>query len=131
MIRSFLSFCLSIFKGTSQVRLENIFLRKQLEILARTSTRPPLLSSDRLFFSVMTDAFNSWKETVLVLKPETVIRWHQQDFRWYWRLTSSKEADQDRRCQLLVFNRHLWDHARSTRCAWARCTNRKVLPSTR
>jgi putative transposase len=92
MIRSLLSFCLSLFKSTSQVRLENIFLRKQLEILARTSTRPRLRSSDRFFFSVMTDAFNSWKETLLVLKPETVVRWHQQGFRLYWRWRSRSEA---------------------------------------
>jgi transposase InsO family protein len=40
----------------------------------------------------MTDAFNSWKETLLVLKPETVIRWHRQSFRVFWRWKSRSEA---------------------------------------
>jgi hypothetical protein len=40
----------------------------------------------------MTYAFHSWKETLLVLNPETVIRWHQQGFRLYWRWKSRSEA---------------------------------------
>ena len=74
MLSSFLSFFLSFLRSTTQVRIENAFLRKQLEILARTSTRPRLRPSDRVFFSVMTDVFSSWKETLLVFSPETVIR---------------------------------------------------------
>jgi putative transposase len=92
MIRSFLSFCLSLFKSTSQVRLENIFLRKQLEILARTSTRPRLRSSDRFFFSTMTSVFGSWKETLLVIKPETVIWWHRRSLRLFWKWKSRSGA---------------------------------------
>ena len=91
MISSFLSFCLRFFRSRIQLQLEIIFLRKQLEILARTSTRPRLRSSDRFFFSVMTDAFDSWKETLLVLKPETVIRWHQRGFGLHWRWKSRSE----------------------------------------
>jgi len=92
MIRSFLSFCLSFLRTTTQLRLENLFLRKQMEILARTSSRPRLRSSDRFFFSTMTNVFGSWKETLLVIKPETVIRWHRQSFRLYWRWKSRSEA---------------------------------------
>jgi hypothetical protein len=36
----------------------------------------------------MTDAFNSWKKTLLVLKPETVIRWHRQSFSVFWKWKS-------------------------------------------
>ncbi len=85
MLSSFLSFCLRFFRSRIQLQLEIIFLRKQLEILARTSTRPRLRPSDRIFFSVMTDVFSSWKETLLVFKPETVIRWHRQSFRLFWK----------------------------------------------
>jgi hypothetical protein len=92
MIRSFPSFCLSFLKTTTQVRLENLFLRKQMEILARMSTRPRLRPSDRIFFSVMTDLFSYWKETLLVFKPDTVIRWHRESFRLYWRWKSRSEA---------------------------------------
>jgi putative transposase len=72
--------------------MEIIFFRKQLEILARTSSRPRLRPSDRIFFSVMTDVFSSWKETLLVFSPETVIRWHRQSFRLFWKWKSRSEA---------------------------------------
>jgi hypothetical protein len=49
-------------------------------------------SSDRFFFSVTTDVFSSWKETLLLLKPETVIRWHRQSFRLFWKWKSQSEA---------------------------------------
>ncbi len=59
---------------------------------AGTSTRPRLGPSDRIFFSVMTDAFSSWKETLLVFRPETVIRWHRQTFGLFWKWKSRSEG---------------------------------------
>jgi len=88
MIRSLLSFCLGYFKSRTQLQLEIVYLRKQLEILTRTSPRPRLRPSDRFFFSVLADIFSSWKSTLLIVKPETVIRWHQQGFKLYWRWKS-------------------------------------------
>jgi hypothetical protein len=69
-----------------------VYLRKQLEILARTTPKPRFKHSDRLFFSILTDIFGSWKETLLIIKPETVIRWHRQGFRLYWRWKSRSEV---------------------------------------
>ena len=88
MIRSFVSFCLGFFKSRTQLQLEIVYLRKQLEILARTSAKPRLLPTDRFFFSILTNIFSSWKTTLLIIKPETVIRWHQQGFKVYWRWKS-------------------------------------------
>jgi putative transposase len=88
MLQSFLSFCLRFFKSRTQLQLEIVYLRKQLEILARTSGKPRLRPSDRFFFSILTDVFISWKETLLIIKPETVVRWHQQGFKVYWRWKS-------------------------------------------
>jgi putative transposase len=92
MLSSFRSFCLRFFRSRIQIQLEIISLRKQLEILARTPSRPRLRSSDRFFFSTMTNVFSSWKETLLVIKPETVVRWHRQSFRVYWRWKRRSEA---------------------------------------
>jgi hypothetical protein len=66
---------LSFLRTTTQVRLENLFLRKQIEILARTSTKPRLRTSDRFFFSTITGVFDSWKEATWIVKPDTIIRW--------------------------------------------------------
>ena len=91
MFRSLLSFCLGYFKSRTQLQLEILFLRKQLEILTRKSPRPRLRPSDKYFFSVLTTVFTSWKNSLLIIKPETVVRWHQRGFRLYWRWKSRSE----------------------------------------
>jgi len=73
MIMSLLTSCLSLFKPRCRLLLENAFLRKQLEIATRTSPRLRLRPFDRFFFSTLTAFYSSWKETLLVVKPETVI----------------------------------------------------------
>ena len=88
MVRSFLSFCLRFLKSRTQLQLEIVYLRKQLEILARSSTKPRFRPSDRFFFSTLTDVYSSWTETLLIVKPKTVIRWHRHSFRLYWRRKS-------------------------------------------
>jgi putative transposase len=88
MIRSLLSFCLRFFNSRIQLQLEIVFLREQLDILARTSAKPRLRPTDGFFFSILTNLLSSWKTTSLIVKPETVVRWHQQGFRLYWRWKS-------------------------------------------
>jgi hypothetical protein len=79
---------LALFKSRTQLQLKIVYLRMQLEILTRTSAKPRLRSSDRFFFSTLTNIFSSWKSSLLIIKPETVIRWHQQGFKLYWRWKS-------------------------------------------
>jgi len=71
-----------------QIRLENVFLRKQLEIVTRTFTKLRMRPSDRFFITILTDVYDSWKDALLIVKPETVIRWHKEGFRSYWRWKS-------------------------------------------
>jgi putative transposase len=91
MFRSFLTLFLKFFNSRAQLQLEIVFLRKQVERLTRTSPRPRFRPSDRFFFSVLTSIFSSWKSALLIIKPETVIRWHQEGFTLYWRWKSRSE----------------------------------------
>src|SRR3990172_2477156 len=88
MIRSLLLFSLRLFKSQTQLQLEIVFLRKQLEIVSRSSPKLRLKNRDRLFFSVMKDLFCAWKDALLIVQSETVIKWHQQGFKLYWRWKS-------------------------------------------
>ena len=88
MIGSLLSFRLRFLNSRIQLQLEIVFLRKQLDILARTSAKPRLGPSDRFFFSILSGIFNSWKGSLLIIKPETVIRCHNEGFRLYWKWKS-------------------------------------------
>lgn len=68
------------FKSRTQLQLEIIFLRKQLEILNRNSKKIQITRWDKLFFSTIFSFFNNWKESLIIIKPETIIRWHRKRF---------------------------------------------------
>jgi transposase InsO family protein len=68
--------------------LENVVLRQQLNVLKRSVKRVRLNDGDRLFWVLIHRMFRGWKEHLVLVKPETVIRWHRQGFRYYWRWKS-------------------------------------------
>jgi hypothetical protein len=84
----FLSFCLSFLRTTTQVRFENLFLRKQLEIAERSPPKLKIKPTDRFFLGFLTDLYTSWSEALPVVRPETVIRWHRKSFRVFWKWIS-------------------------------------------
>lgn len=64
--------------------LENLALRQQLAILKRQSRRPRLTWTDRAFWVGMVRAWEGWREVLVVVEPETVIRWFRKGFGQYW-----------------------------------------------
>jgi hypothetical protein len=83
----FLFFRKSIINKT-QLILENIFLRKQLEIYQRSNPKVKIKKTDRLFFSLIKESLFNWRKRLFVVKPETVIKWHRTAFRIHWKLKS-------------------------------------------
>ena len=62
-------------------------------ILKRRTKRPHLRRSDRLFWVLLCRAWPQWAKPLLIVKPDTVVRWHREGFRLYWRFRSrSKQA---------------------------------------
>jgi putative transposase len=88
MLRSVFSFLLSLFKSHTQLHLEVLFLRKQLEIAVRSSPKLKIRPADRFFMVFLTDLYDSWREGLLIVQPETIIRWHRQSFRAFWKWKS-------------------------------------------
>ena len=72
----------------ARLTLENLVLRQQLNVLRRSVKRARLDDSDRVFWVVIHRIFKEWREHLVVVKPETVIRWHRNGFRYYWRWKS-------------------------------------------
>ena len=64
--------------------LENLALRQQLAILARTHPRRRLRKTDRLFWLWLSRMWKNWQESLIVVKPDTVVRWHRKGFAPYW-----------------------------------------------
>jgi transposase InsO family protein len=67
---------------------ENLALRQQLFVLHRNVKRPRLYSSDRRFWSFLSCFWKDWKSFLLIVQPETVVQWHREDFRLYWKWKS-------------------------------------------
>jgi putative transposase len=88
MLRSLISFLLSLFKSHTQLHLEVLFLRKQLEIAARSSPKLKIRPTERFLMGFLTDLYDSWRGALLIVQPETVIRWHRESFRVFWKLKS-------------------------------------------
>src|SRR5262245_46103958 len=67
---------------------ENLALRQQLAILNRKIHRPQLRRRDRFFWVILSRLWKKWREVLIIVKPETVIKWHRQGFKLYWRWKS-------------------------------------------
>ena len=76
------------FVSRSNLIIENLALRQQLTVQQRTIKRPKLKRQDRLFWAWLSQTWPDWKSTLIVVKPETVIKWHRQGFKLYWRWKS-------------------------------------------
>ena len=77
-----------LFCSQKSLLLENLALRQQLSVLKRRHPRPRLNFFDRLFWLLARQCWSGWKQALLVVTPETVVRWHRAGFRWYWKLIS-------------------------------------------
>jgi putative transposase len=87
----------SLFKVRHALFLENLALRQQLAVYTRVKKNPRLTSGDRVFWVWLSKLWDNWKAPLILVKPETVIRWHRQGFRLYWRRKSrNKEIGRPR-----------------------------------
>jgi len=64
--------------------LENIALRQQLATFKMKEFRPTLSKTDRLFWVLLSKTWERWADSLVIVKPETVVGWHKQGFRLYW-----------------------------------------------
>ena len=72
---------------------ENLALRQQLAILRRGVKRPRLRRRDRVFWAWLCRLWRGWRSSLVIVQPETVVRWHRQGFRLYWRKKSRSRSD--------------------------------------
>lgn len=86
------SFLKSGLKNQTELALENLALRQQLAILKRNRPRVRLKKGDRLFWACLSHLWQNWRESLILVKPETVVRWHRRLFAIYWTLLSKHHA---------------------------------------
>jgi hypothetical protein len=89
LIFLFLNLVASPFKSKSRLEAENAALRQQLIVLQRkVRGRVQFTNSDRLFFIQLYRWCPSVLNAMIIIRPETLVRWHRAGFRRYWRWQS-------------------------------------------
>jgi hypothetical protein len=87
----------SPFKSQARLEAEIVVLRQQLMVLRRrVPSKPKLTVADRLLFVWLYRLFPSVLNTVTIIQPETVVRWHRVGFRLYWRWKSRARSGRPR-----------------------------------
>ena len=77
---------LSMFQARRELALENVALRHQLNVLKRRhgAKRPRVGRWDRALWIWLRRAWTSWRQALVIVRADTVVRWHRRAFRWYW-----------------------------------------------
>src|SRR5260370_26500172 len=77
-----------VFGRRQSLLLENLALRQHIVMLKRRHPRPSLGLLDKLFWVIARRVWSAWKQPLIIVTPETVVRWHRTGFCMYWRLIS-------------------------------------------
>jgi len=85
----------TLFMRKQALLLENLALRQQLAAYRRTSERARLRPSDRVFWVGLSRLWEGWPSALVIVKPETVIRWHRKGFQLFWRRKPLDELSED------------------------------------
>ena len=81
-----------LFKSRDELFIENLALRQQIAVLNRKLQRPKLKNSDRVFWMMLSKLWKNWCSALVIVKPETVIRWHRKGFKLFWRWKSRRKS---------------------------------------
>ena len=75
-------------RSKAELVLENAFLRQQLIILQRQVKYSALTPRDRVLLVLLACKLPSWKQALTIVQPDTLLRWHRDLFRWFWKRKS-------------------------------------------
>jgi len=76
--------------------VENVVLRQQLAAYEARRGHPRIGAADQAFWVVLRQLWDRWRDTLVIVKPETVVRWHRAGFRRYWSWISRRRRRQGR-----------------------------------
>src|SRR5437763_1703380 len=68
-------------RSKSELILENALLRQQLIVVSRHVKRPAATNKERLVLVLIASKLRHWQQALLILQPDTVLRWHRDLFK--------------------------------------------------
>jgi hypothetical protein len=89
LLRLIWGFVIGLFRSRASLETEILTLRHQLNVLRRKAPKRLVFSKfDRLVFASLYRLAPGILNALLIVKPETVIRWRRIGFRLFWRWKS-------------------------------------------
>src|SRR5438034_3205485 len=79
-------------RSKSELIAENALLRQQLIILKRQVKRPACAKTDRLLLILLARLVRTWQQALVIVQPDTLLRWHRELFRLHWKHKSKPLA---------------------------------------
>jgi putative transposase len=79
-----------LLRSRAQLLAENALLRQQLLVLRRSVKRPAVTRADRALLVLLAGRIRAWREALLLIQPETLLRWHRAGFLAFWRRKSRR-----------------------------------------
>ncbi len=113
---SWLLVVLRTLRGMARSRIslaaENAILRQQLAVLQRGRPRPWLRPADRVLWIWLARHWSRWRQALVLIQPATVLRWHREGYRRYWRRRSGELGGRPRipRSHISLIRRISSDH---------------------
>jgi hypothetical protein len=84
----------------AQLAAENLFLRKQLAMYVERQVKPHRADDATRIVLVVLSGLIDWRRVLIVVRPDTLMRWHRKDLQLFWRWKSrprGRPAGLDRR----------------------------------
>jgi hypothetical protein len=81
-------------RSKSELIAESVLLRQQLIILRRQVKRPACTKTDRILLVLLARLIRIWQQALVIVQPDTLLRWHRELFRLYWKRKSKTHTHQ-------------------------------------
>lgn len=75
-------------RSRSTLAAENLFLRKQLALFQERMVKPRRADDSTRWMMATLSRIFTWRDALVNVKPDTLIRWQRKGFRLFWRWKS-------------------------------------------
>src|ERR1700690_2642469 len=76
------------FRSTRSIKAENLFLRRQLALYVERGVKSRRVDPVTRISLALLSRFFNWRDALVVVRPETMRRWHRAGWKLFWRLKS-------------------------------------------
>jgi len=88
LLRDIATFIWLLLRPPGNLAAENLFLHKQLAMYQERKQKPRRPDTSLRVALVLLSKLFDWRDALIVVQPQSLVRWHRQGFRLFWRWKS-------------------------------------------